>query len=276
VRCKQCVLLAADIISLAQKQAAPAVGSATIQSSNLSQEQQGHTPNTLATSPCPAENSSRNPPAEEGNASSQSPSPKTGETTAAPHSTPKKSLSRDGPLAPPPFEELPGPSSPFSIDPFNVDVASCLSSSALDTPNIASVAMTSVPAFSSTSSTDETMTSLLSYLTNEDIQLDAPLANLFDSTLHDITRNKDSRNACLFGHQTPLGECGCLTEAANYYAVLELSLRLRRVADILGRYPLHNEGSACLLKQRIADLDIFARLVWHSMRIANVLNYRIY
>jgi hypothetical protein len=184
------------------------------------------------------------------------------ETTAAPHLTPKKPPSREGSLAPPSFEELPGPSSPFTIDPFNVDVASCSSSSGLDTPNVASAAMTSIPAFSA-SPADETVTSLLSYLTNGDVQIDAPLANLFDSTLHDITRDtKDSRNTCLFGHQTPLGECGCLTEAANYYAVLELSLRLRRAADILSRYPLHSEGSTCLLKQRIADLDVLTRWVY--------------
>jgi hypothetical protein len=146
------------------------------------------------------------------------------------------------------------------MDLLNIDVASYSSSSELDTPNVASAAMASVPAFSASQS-DETVISLLSYLTNGDIQLDPPLANVFDSTLHDITRDKDSRNTCLLGNQTPLGECGCLTEAANYYAVLELSLRLRRAADVLSRYPRHSEGSACLLKQRIADLDVLTRWV---------------
>jgi|SRR6267142_981441 len=229
--------------------------------SNVSQGRQGQTSNTPATSPCPTENP-RTPQTEEGDVSSQSPAPKVDGTTAAPHLTPKKPPSREGSLALPSFEELPGPSSPFTIDPFNVDVASCSSSSGLDTPNVASAAMTSVPAFSA-SPADETVTSLLSYLTNWDIQLDAPLTNLFDGTPHDITRDMDSRNTntCLFGHQSPLGECGCLTEAANYYAVLELSLRLRRAADVLSRYPLHSEGSTCLLKQRIADLDVLTRWV---------------
>jgi hypothetical protein len=105
------------------------------------------------------------------------------------------------------------------------------------------------------------MASLLSYLTNGDTPSDAAFADLFDSTLHDLARDKDPRDVCLFGPQAQPGECACLSEAANYYVVLELSLRLRRAAEVLNCHPLHSEGSMCLLRQRIADLDGFTRFV---------------
>lgn len=53
------------------------------------------------------------------------------------------------------------------------------------------------------------------------------------------------------------GHCGCLHESSNYNAVLELSIRLRKAADILARSPNHHIGSTCLLNQRISDLDTF-------------------
>ncbi|KAF8070496.1 hypothetical protein FPV67DRAFT_1023285 [Lyophyllum atratum] len=53
------------------------------------------------------------------------------------------------------------------------------------------------------------------------------------------------------------GHCGCLHESPNYNAVLELSIRLRKAADILARSPSHHIGSTCLLNQRISDLDTF-------------------
>jgi hypothetical protein len=54
------------------------------------------------------------------------------------------------------------------------------------------------------------------------------------------------------------GHCGCLHESASYNAVLELSIRLRKAADILARSASHHMGSTCLLNHRIADLDTFA------------------
>ncbi|GLB37466.1 putative GAL4-like Zn(II)2Cys6 (or C6 zinc) binuclear cluster DNA-binding domain [Lyophyllum shimeji] len=53
------------------------------------------------------------------------------------------------------------------------------------------------------------------------------------------------------------GHCGCLRESVNYNAVLELSIRLRKAADILARSPSHHIGSTCLLNQRVSDLDTF-------------------
>ncbi|KAF8893802.1 hypothetical protein BD779DRAFT_1641247 [Infundibulicybe gibba] len=54
------------------------------------------------------------------------------------------------------------------------------------------------------------------------------------------------------------GHCGCLHEPTTYNVVLELSLRLRKAADILARSASHSMSPSCLLNQRIADLDAFA------------------
>ncbi|KAF9465067.1 hypothetical protein BDZ94DRAFT_1351055 [Collybia nuda] len=54
------------------------------------------------------------------------------------------------------------------------------------------------------------------------------------------------------------GHCGCLLEPASYNVVLELSIRLRKAADILARSTSHHIGSNCPLNQRISDLDSFA------------------
>lgn len=54
------------------------------------------------------------------------------------------------------------------------------------------------------------------------------------------------------------GHCGCLHESASYNVVLELSIRLRKAADILARSASHHMGSNCPLNQRISDLDTFA------------------
>ena len=209
-----------------------------------------------------------NPKAEDMNTDPPSPPPSTDGTTVAPGS---RLQSREGSLGPPPFDELPGLLSSSFIDSFNVATPSS-SSSLLATPTTASATVPPVPTFtSSTSPADSTMDSLLSYLTNGDPPSDAPFADIFDSTLHDLTRDKDSRNICLSGPQTQPGECGCLSEAANYYAVLELSVRLRRVAEVLNRHPPHGEGSMCLLRQRIADLDDFTRFVCCPTWVANIL-----
>lgn len=57
------------------------------------------------------------------------------------------------------------------------------------------------------------------------------------------------------------GHCGCLHDPTNYNVVLELSIRLRKAADILARSASHHMGSNCLLNQRISDLDTFATYV---------------
>ncbi|KAJ7117651.1 hypothetical protein C8R44DRAFT_199559 [Mycena epipterygia] len=53
--------------------------------------------------------------------------------------------------------------------------------------------------------------------------------------------------------------CGCLNETACYSAVLELSLGLRRAADVLARLPSHSTNFDCTLNARIADLDTFVK-----------------
>ncbi|KAG1732219.1 uncharacterized protein EDB91DRAFT_1206138 [Suillus paluster] len=55
------------------------------------------------------------------------------------------------------------------------------------------------------------------------------------------------------------GHCGCLTEGSSYNVVLELSLRLRKAADILNRSAYHHLGSGnCALNQRVMELDTLA------------------
>ncbi|KAI5996065.1 hypothetical protein EDC04DRAFT_2612893 [Pisolithus marmoratus] len=59
--------------------------------------------------------------------------------------------------------------------------------------------------------------------------------------------------------QVMSGHCGCLDEATNYTAVLELSLWLRKAADTLSRWSNHRMGmGGCSLDQKIIDLDYFA------------------
>jgi hypothetical protein len=62
---------------------------------------------------------------------------------------------------------------------------------------------------------------------------------------------------------SPRGEshCGCINEPSSYNAVLELSLRLRKAADILSCSANHRMGAKCLLHQRVAELDTFATYV---------------
>ena len=55
--------------------------------------------------------------------------------------------------------------------------------------------------------------------------------------------------------------CGCLDELQSYNAMLELSLRLRKAADILSRSANHRMGARCLANQRVADLDAFATYI---------------
>lgn len=60
-------------------------------------------------------------------------------------------------------------------------------------------------------------------------------------------------------NQAMTGHCGCLNAAANYTAVLELSLWLRKATDALRDWSNHRGGmGGCSLNQKIADLDSFA------------------
>ncbi|KAH9948548.1 hypothetical protein B0H21DRAFT_777789 [Amylocystis lapponica] len=53
--------------------------------------------------------------------------------------------------------------------------------------------------------------------------------------------------------------CGCLNDPASYNVVLELSLRLRKAAELLGQSSRHVScPSTCILNQSIAELDRFA------------------
>ncbi|KAJ7464616.1 hypothetical protein FB451DRAFT_442583 [Mycena latifolia] len=55
------------------------------------------------------------------------------------------------------------------------------------------------------------------------------------------------------------GRCGCLNEAACYNVVLELSLRLRKAADVLARSPSHSANSSCALNAYILELDALVK-----------------
>ncbi|KAJ7158291.1 hypothetical protein C8R43DRAFT_995321 [Mycena crocata] len=55
------------------------------------------------------------------------------------------------------------------------------------------------------------------------------------------------------------GKCGCLDEAACYKVVLDLSLRLRKAADVLARFPGHPNNSVCVMNTRISELDTLVK-----------------
>ncbi|KAJ7763549.1 hypothetical protein DFH07DRAFT_395358 [Mycena maculata] len=55
------------------------------------------------------------------------------------------------------------------------------------------------------------------------------------------------------------GDCGCLNEVACYSVVLDLSLRLRKTADVLARSPSHAITSGCALSTRISELDTLVK-----------------
>ncbi|KAH9083371.1 hypothetical protein EDB83DRAFT_8733 [Lactarius deliciosus] len=158
-----------------------------------------------------------------------------------------------------PPEEFPGSRLQTFMGPFSA-ASSSSSDSPLATPDIDDAGMQSLSAFSPTSPGDDAISSLLSYFSDGDLQSDSPFAELFDNTLCDMSCSEATPDPCQSQHsgqQTPLSECGCLSEVENYQAVLELSLRLRCAADALNRHPQHSNSSICLLKQRIAELDVF-------------------
>ncbi|KAE9411428.1 hypothetical protein BT96DRAFT_912009 [Gymnopus androsaceus JB14] len=49
--------------------------------------------------------------------------------------------------------------------------------------------------------------------------------------------------------------CNCLLDASNYQTMLELSLRIRRAAGVLGQAPHHRAGGYCPLNQALSDFD---------------------
>lgn len=68
-------------------------------------------------------------------------------------------------------------------------------------------------------------------------------------------------NTCISKHRyntSADGHCGCLTEGSSYNVILELSLRLRKAADILSRSAYHSLGSNCTLNQQVMELDALA------------------
>lgn len=77
--------------------------------------------------------------------------------------------------------------------------------------------------------------------------------NVITGHLDDTCRSNHCHDNSTHGH------CGCLSEGSSYNVVLELSLRLRKAADILSRSTYHHLGSNnCSLNQRIIELDNLA------------------
>ena len=91
---------------------------------------------------------------------------------------------------------------------------------------------------------------------------DQSFAKLLDDTARDVgdiqTRHTNSSR---YYYGSEASQCGCLAHAAIYNVVLELSLRLRKAAETLVRHPAHTHGSACMLQQRITELDAFTKQV---------------
>lgn len=94
------------------------------------------------------------------------------------------------------------------------------------------------------------LTSLLSSCYSEQVSLDGLFDSLGSPDRMGFTDPYHTHN--------PEGHCGCLNDVSSYNVVLELSLRLRRAADILGHSPQHANTSGCSIHQRIASLDRFA------------------
>jgi hypothetical protein len=56
--------------------------------------------------------------------------------------------------------------------------------------------------------------------------------------------------------------CGCLHDKPAYNTLLELSLRLRKAAEVLSRSESHQLGQPCPLSRRIVELDSFTRFAF--------------
>ncbi|KAG1895533.1 uncharacterized protein F5891DRAFT_661841 [Suillus fuscotomentosus] len=85
-----------------------------------------------------------------------------------------------------------------------------------------------------------------------------PLAGYEDNLGHNNIADDTCRSKPCYD-TFPHGHCHCLTEGSSYNVVLELSLRLRKAADILSRSAYHHLASNnCTLNQRIMELDAIA------------------
>ncbi|KAF9268950.1 hypothetical protein L218DRAFT_940738 [Marasmius fiardii PR-910] len=76
-----------------------------------------------------------------------------------------------------------------------------------------------------------------------------------------------------FSEKDGNARCNCLTETDNYNALLELSLRLRKAAQIMAQSRCHQMGSPCTLHRHIAELDLYTRQVYDSNRLTSLDTY---
>ncbi|KAL6305059.1 hypothetical protein BKA93DRAFT_246231 [Sparassis latifolia] len=87
--------------------------------------------------------------------------------------------------------------------------------------------------------------------------------NTFDDIFHDLSQSDMNVDDSHTGDH-----CGCLNDPTNYHIVLELSLRLRRAADMLTRFSEHESGARpCAISQGITELDRFASLALGNIAI---------
>ncbi|KAI0093057.1 hypothetical protein BDY19DRAFT_405215 [Irpex rosettiformis] len=95
--------------------------------------------------------------------------------------------------------------------------------------------------------------SLLSTVYHDGAGLDGNLDNLLDGLMRGENLSLPHSDPCLMHHDR--GHCGCLSDSTSYGVVLELSLRLRRAAEVLSHDVKHRASPNCPIHQRIADLD---------------------
>lgn len=108
------------------------------------------------------------------------------------------------------------------------------------------------------------LASLLSTCYADGAGLEGALDSIFDGFIRtDGLNGLSGADTCLMGHDNSHidGHCGCLSDTGSYNVVLELSLRLRRAAETLNRFPKHRTPSSCPIHQRISDLDRCATYV---------------
>ncbi|RDB24946.1 hypothetical protein Hypma_007871 [Hypsizygus marmoreus] len=131
-------------------------------------------------------------------------------------------------------------------------------------PFYANLSPQSTPSPSLMTPTEEYDQPQIAINAHADLSPDFDLASIFlsypalagyDESSRGLFKNGHADDSCFMKQHG--GHCGCLHESANYNVVLELSVRLRKAADILARSTGHHMGSNCLLNQRISDLDTF-------------------
>jgi hypothetical protein len=90
----------------------------------------------------------------------------------------------------------------------------------------------------------------------------APIGDQSSSLTHPT-----KSNVCRGPHgaQLDMCVCPCIMEPPSYHALLELSLRLRRAADIISLSAHHLGGTSCFLLQRIIEVDTLIRSVARQM-----------